>query len=131
MKPKSVTLLLVEVIAVLLLLAVVSLLLLHANPATMVAMKPWQRAIGGAHILHIAVGALIPLTLGVLFRIYQRSKRFQIAFFMVFPLCYGVDEFLQSFMAHRSSNWGDYGMSLLGWLIAVVCWLLFRSFKRQ
>lgn len=131
LQTKSIKLLLLEVMAVLLLLAVISLLLLHANPDTFKLLKPWQRAIGGDHVLHVGVGALLPLTLGVLSRAYQRSIRFQFAFFAVFPLCYGVDEFVQSFTPHRESNWGDYGMSLLGWGIALLFWLLIKALRRR
>ncbi len=131
MQTKSIKLLLLEVIAVLVLLAVISLLLLQANPDTVKLIKPWQRAIGGDHVLHVGVGSLLPLTLGVLSRAYQRSVRFQCAFFAVFPLCYGVDEFVQSFTPHRESNWGDYGMSLLGWSITVLFWLLLKALRRR
>jgi VanZ family protein len=131
LQTKSIKLLLLEVIAVLVLLAVISLLLLHANPDTFKLIKPWQRAIGGDHVLHVAVGALLPLTLGVLSRAYRRSVRFQCAFFGVFPICYGIDEFVQSFTPHRESNWGDYRMSLLGWLIALLIWLLLKALRRR
>ncbi len=131
MQTKSIKLLLLEVIAVLVLLAVISLLLLHANPDTFKLLKPWQRAMGGDHVLHVGVGALLPLTLAVLSQAYRRSVRFQCAFFAVFPLCYGIDEFVQSFTPHRESNWGDYGMSLLGWCITVLFWLLLKALRRR
>ena len=131
MQSKSIKLLILEVVAVLVLLAVISLLLLHANPDTFKAIKPWQRAMGGDHVLHVGVGALLPLTLAVLTGAYRRSVRFQFAFFALFPLCYGIDEFVQSFTPHRESNLGDYGMSVLGWFIAVVFWLFLKALRRR
>jgi hypothetical protein len=89
-------------------------------------LKPWQRAIGGEHVLHLGVAPLLPLTLGVFLSAFSALS---MCLFALFPLCYGLDEFVQSFTPHRESNWGYYGKSLLGWLIALLLRLLLKALQ--
>ena len=82
------------------------------------------RALGGDKIVHVLVGALIPISLAYLARLYLASKRLQWAFWFACLLLFAADEFVQGFSPVRSSDFSDLAMSALGWLIGCSCWWL-------
>lgn len=117
-------------IAVMGLLISISLVLIQSQPESHKAFKPILRALGGDHLLHVLVGAMLPLALLLLTRLWRRSARMQLGFFSLFPLAYASDELAQAFMPHRSSNWADLAFSLLGYAVVLCCWLIWQRFKR-
>lgn len=120
---------LLDLVASLVLLALTAVVVLHAHPTSFVWMKPWQRAVGGDHVLHTIIGALLPWCLAILCRLLQRSKTQQTIFFLLFPLFYAMDELFQAITPHREAEWADYWMSLLGWCIAVLGWLFIQAYR--
>ena len=116
--------------AVIGLLISISLVLIQSQPESHQAFKPILRALGGDHLLHLLVGAILPLALLLLTRLWRRSARMQLGFFSLFPLAYASDELAQAFMPHRSSNWADLAFSLLGYSAVLCCWLIWQRFKR-
>jgi VanZ family protein len=111
------------------LLLCISLVLIQSQPETHQAFKPILRALGGDHLLHVLVGAMLPLGLLLLTRLWRRSTRMQLGFFSLFPLAYASDELAQAMMPHRSSNWADLAFSLAGYATVVVGWLIFQQLK--
>ncbi|GAB2931452.1 hypothetical protein GCM10027181_32850 [Rheinheimera gaetbuli] len=132
LKLKSKLMLFLESIAVMFLLTAVSLVLLHAHPTSFKLISPLAMALAGTdNVLHVFVGAVLPFSLAIICRVAQRSARFNLIFFMVFPVCYALDEFIQSFTPHRKSDWADFGMSLAGWLMAISVWCLLHVCKTR
>jgi hypothetical protein len=87
-------------------------------------------ALGGDKVVHGAVGALLPLSLAFLARLYLASKRLQWAFWCACLLVFAGDEFVQGFSAQRASDLSDFMMSGLGWLIGCSFWWLIWLFRR-
>jgi VanZ family protein len=126
----SIRWLIFDAMAVMGLLISISLVLIQSQPASHQAFKPILRALGGDHLLHVLVGAMLPLALLLLTRLWRRSARMQLGFFSLFPLAYASDELAQAFMPHRSSNWEDLAFSLLGYAAVLCSWLVLQRFKR-
>lgn len=82
------------------------------------------RAMGGDKIVHVVFGALVPLCLAFLARLYQASKRLQWAFWVSCLLLFAGDETLQQFSPQRESDITDLAMSALGWSIGCSFWWL-------
>lgn len=90
------------------------------------------RALGGDKTVHVLVGALLPISLAYLARLYQASKRLQSAFWLACLSLFAADEFVQSFSPLRSADLSDLAMSGLGWLIGCSCWwLLWLLFHKE
>jgi hypothetical protein len=86
--------------------------------------------LGGDKVVHVVVGALLPLSLAFLARLYLASKRLQWAFWFACLLLFASDEFVQGFSAQRQSDFADLAMSGLGWLIGCSFWWLIWLFRR-
>lgn len=123
--------LLFDAVALLGLLLSISLVLIQSQPESHQAFKPILRALGGDHLLHLLVGAMLPFALLLLSRLWRRSYRMQICFFSLFPLAYAADEMAQALMPHRSSNWLDLAYSLLGYAVVLCGWFLRWQYRKM
>lgn len=93
-------------------------------PATNHLGKQVIRLLGGDHIVHVLVAALLPLSLGFLARLYLASKRLQWAYWLACLTVFAGDELLQGLSPLRESDLSDFMMSTLGWLIGCCLWWL-------
>lgn len=90
--------------------------------------------LGGDKVIHVLVGALLPLLLAFLALLFRASKRLQWCYWLACLMLFGIDEILQSFSPLRSSDIGDLAMSALGWVIGCSLWWLIwllRQGKQQ
>ncbi|WP_348728333.1 hypothetical protein [Rheinheimera texasensis] len=117
-----------------LLLALLAMLLLIVAlylPQTALQAKQIERTLGGDAVLHVTVGALLPLTLGILLRLYRWPWRRQAVFWCGCLLLFAVDELAQGLSPLRAPAAADFAFSALGWLIGCSSWMLWLSFRRQ
>jgi len=92
---------------------------LLAGAPLLLKIEAW---IGSDEPMHFTLGFLLPLCFGWLLRIYRRSYRQQIAFFVVVAAMYAIDESMQSLLPFRSATWSDFQMSITGWGLAAIVW---------
>jgi len=114
------------------LLALLAMLLLIVAlylPQTAMQAKQLERALGGDAVLHVVVGALLPLTLGVLLRIYRLSWQRQAIYWCGCLLLFAVDELAQGLSPLRAPAAIDFALSALGWLISSSGWTLWLSIR--
>lgn len=89
------------------------------------------RTMGGDKVVHVLIGATMPLALAFLAKLYQASKRLQWAFWFACLFLFVGDEFVQSFSAERSADIQDLAMSSLGWVIGCSLWWLIWLIQRD
>ncbi len=82
------------------------------------------RTLGGDKIVHVGVGAVVPLALAFLARLYLASKRLQWAFWLACLALFAGDDIVQGLSPLRESDIGDLAMSALGWVIGCSLWWL-------
>ncbi|MFC0048770.1 hypothetical protein [Rheinheimera tilapiae] len=114
------------------LLALLAMLLLIVAlylPQTAMQAKQLERALGGDAVLHVVVGALLPLTLGVLLRIYRLSWQRQAIYWCGCLLLFALDELAQGLSPLRAPAAIDFALSALGWLISSSGWTLWLSIR--
>lgn len=114
------------------LLALLAMLLLIVAlylPQTAMQAKQLERALGGDAVLHVVVGALLPLTLGVLLRIYHLSWQRQAIYWCGCLLLFALDELAQGLSPLRAPAATDFALSALGWLISSSGWTLWLSIR--
>ncbi len=114
------------------LLALLAMLLLIVAlylPQTAMQAKQLERALGGDAVLHVVVGALLPLTLGVLLRIYRLSWQRQAIYWCGCLLLFALDELAQGLSPLRAPAATDFALSALGWLISSSGWTLWLSIR--
>ena len=114
------------------LLALLAMLLLVVAlymPQTAMQAKQLERALGGDAVLHVVVGALLPLTLGVLLRIYRLSWQRQAIYWCGCLLLFALDELAQGLSPLRAPAAIDFALSALGWLISSSGWTLWLSIR--
>ena len=114
------------------LLALLAMLLLIVAlylPQTAMQAKQLERALGGDAVLHVVVGALLPLTLGVLLRIYRLSWQRQAIYWCGCLLLFALDELAQGLSPLRAPAATDFALSALGWLISCSGWTLWLSIR--
>lgn len=114
------------------LLALLAMLLLIVAlylPQTAMQAKQLERALGGDAVLHVVVGALLPLTLGVLLRIYRLSWHRQTIYWCGCLLLFALDELAQGLSPLRAPAAIDFALSALGWLISSSGWTLWLSIR--
>jgi VanZ family protein len=114
------------------LLALLAMLLLIVAlylPQTAMQAKQLERALGGDAVLHVLVGALLPLTLGVLLRIYRLSWQRQAIYWCGCLLLFALDELAQGLSPLRAPAAIDFALSALGWLISSSGWTLWLSIR--
>lgn len=114
------------------LLALLAMLLLIVAlylPQTAMQAKQLERALGGDAVLHVVVGALLPLTLGVLLRIYRLSWQRQAIYWCGCLLLFALDELAQGLSPLRAPAAIDFALSALGWLISSSGWTLLISIR--
>ena len=114
------------------LLALLAMLLLIVAlylPQTAMQAKQLERALGGDAVLHVVVGALLPLTLGVLLRIYRLSWQRQAIYWCGCLLLFALDELAQGLSPLRAPAATDFALSSLGWLISSSGWTLWLSIR--
>lgn len=114
------------------LLALLAMLLLIVAlylPQTAMQAKQLERALGGDAVLHVVVGALLPLTLGVLHRIYRLSWQRQAIYWCGCLLLFALDELAQGLSPLRAPAAIDFALSALGWLISSSGWTLWLSIR--
>lgn len=114
------------------LLALLAMLLLIVAlylPQTAMQAKQLERALGGDAVLHVVVGALLPLTLGVLLRIYRLSWQRQGIYWCGCLLLFALDELAQGLSPLRAPAATDFALSALGWLISSSGWTLWLSIR--
>jgi len=92
---------------------------LLAGAPLLLKIEAW---IGGDEPMHFTLGFLLPLCIGWLLRLYRKSIRQQIGFFVGVALLYALDESMQSLLPFRSATWSDFQMSMTGWGLALVVW---------
>lgn len=106
------------------LLAIALLIAVLYLPETSKLGQTIVNGMGGDRTVHVLVGALIPISLAYLARLYLASKRLQWAFWFACLSLFVADEFVQGFSPVRSSDLSDLAMSALGWIIGCSCWWL-------
>lgn len=89
------------------------------------------RVLGGDKIVHVLVGALMPISLAFLARLYLASKRLQWAFWLSCLLVFVADEMLQGLSSYRESELADLTMSGLGWVIGCSVWWLIWLLRQR
>ena len=111
----------------LMLFCIACLVLLMYLPATNEAARGVIRAFGGHAQMHVMVGALLPLCMALLLRLYRLAMPWQWAFWVGCLVLFALDESMQRFSALRDAKLADFGWSALGWGLACgVWWLLVR-----
>lgn len=113
------------------LLAMLLLILALYLPHTAMQAKQLERALGGDAVLHVVVGALLPLTLGILLRIYRLPWRRQIIYWCGCLLLFALDELAQGLSPLRAPAATDFALSTLGWLISGSGWALWLIVRRR
>lgn len=113
------------------LLAMLGLILALYLPQTAQQAKQVERLLGGDAVLHVVVGALLPVALAVLARLYRLPSRWQAGYWAGCLLMFGFDELLQLLSPLRESSVGDMLMSALGWVIGMSGWFLLLSLRAQ
>lgn len=114
------------------LLALLAMLLLIVAlylPQTAMQAKQLERVLGGDAVLHVVVGALLPLTLGVLLRIYRLSWQRQAIYWCGCLLLFALDELAQGLSPLRAPAATDFALSALGWMISSSGWTLWLSIR--
>lgn len=114
------------------LLALLAMLLLIVAlylPQTAMQAKQLERALGGDAVLHVVVGALLPLTLGILLRLYRWPWRRQAFFWCGCLVLFALDELAQGLSPLRAPAAADFALSALGWLISSSGWTLWLSIR--
>lgn len=106
-------------IALILMLGLWGAKYLLAGAPLLLSIEAW---IGSDEPMHFTLGFMLPLCIGWLIRLYRRSRRWQIGFFVLVAALYALDETMQSFLPFRSATWSDFQMSMTGWGLAVVVW---------
>lgn len=113
------------------LLAMLGLILALYLPQTAQQAKQVERLLGGDTVLHVVIGALLPLALAVLARLYLLPWRWQMGYWAGCLCMFGLDELLQFWSPLRESSLSDMLMSTLGWVIGTSGWFLYQSLRAQ
>lgn len=111
----------------LLLAGIACLVLLMYLPASNEAARGFIRALGGHAQMHVLVGALLPLCIALLLRLYRWPKSWQWLFWGSCLMLFALDESMQRFSVLRASQLADFGWSALGWGIGCAIWWLFTG----
>lgn len=78
--------------------------------------------LGGHQYAHFFIGAMVPLCLGFLLRIYRYSRPWQGLFWLGSLMLFAADEIMQALSPLRHSQFADFGWSALGWGFACCIW---------